>query len=121
MVGRRRDRIGGETLTVWNNESQPDRLAATQVILDEFTESRPAPYLASVRRAQPVLLEESIASLGEGVKNFQRWGFAQGQGPLMVRSAVSSQALAMSADWRQGPGQEKPGSAGDRGGGCRPD
>jgi multiple sugar transport system substrate-binding protein len=27
--------------------------------------------------------EESIASLGEGVENFQRWGFAQGQGPLM--------------------------------------
>ena len=27
-----------ETLTVWNNESQPDRMAATQVILDEFTE-----------------------------------------------------------------------------------
>ena len=28
----------GETLTIWNNESQPDRMAATQVILDEFTE-----------------------------------------------------------------------------------
>jgi multiple sugar transport system substrate-binding protein len=27
--------------------------------------------------------EESIASLGEGVENFQRWGFAQGQGALM--------------------------------------
>jgi multiple sugar transport system substrate-binding protein len=27
--------------------------------------------------------EESIASLGEGVDSFQRWGFAQGQGPLM--------------------------------------
>ena len=27
--------------------------------------------------------EESIASLGDGVENFQRWGFAQGQGPLM--------------------------------------
>jgi multiple sugar transport system substrate-binding protein len=27
--------------------------------------------------------EESIASLGEGVETFQRWGFAQGQGPLM--------------------------------------
>ena len=27
-----------ETLTIWNNESQPDRMAATQVILDEFTE-----------------------------------------------------------------------------------
>jgi multiple sugar transport system substrate-binding protein len=27
--------------------------------------------------------EESIASLGEGVQNFQRWGFAQGQGALL--------------------------------------
>jgi multiple sugar transport system substrate-binding protein len=27
--------------------------------------------------------DESIASLGEGVENFQRWGFAQGQGALM--------------------------------------
>jgi multiple sugar transport system substrate-binding protein len=27
--------------------------------------------------------EESIASLGSGVENFERWGFAQGQGPLM--------------------------------------
>jgi multiple sugar transport system substrate-binding protein len=27
--------------------------------------------------------DESIASLGEGVKSFQRWGFAQGQGPLI--------------------------------------
>jgi multiple sugar transport system substrate-binding protein len=28
----------GETLTVWNNEFQPDRMAATQEILDDFTE-----------------------------------------------------------------------------------
>jgi multiple sugar transport system substrate-binding protein len=28
---------GGETLTVWNNEFQPDRMAATQDILDDFT------------------------------------------------------------------------------------
>ena len=27
--------------------------------------------------------EESIASLGEGVESFQRWGFAQGQGALI--------------------------------------
>jgi multiple sugar transport system substrate-binding protein len=27
--------------------------------------------------------EDSLASLGDGVENFQRWGFAQGQGPLM--------------------------------------
>jgi multiple sugar transport system substrate-binding protein len=27
--------------------------------------------------------EQSIASLGEGVENFQRWGFAQGQGALV--------------------------------------
>jgi multiple sugar transport system substrate-binding protein len=28
----------GETLTVWNNEFQPDRMKATQAILDEFTQ-----------------------------------------------------------------------------------
>ena len=28
----------GETLTVWNNEFQPDRMKATQAILDDFTE-----------------------------------------------------------------------------------
>ena len=27
--------------------------------------------------------EDSIASLGEGVQRFQRWGFAQGQGALV--------------------------------------
>jgi multiple sugar transport system substrate-binding protein len=27
--------------------------------------------------------EESIASLGEGVQSFQRWGFAQGEGALI--------------------------------------
>ena len=27
--------------------------------------------------------EESVASLGDGVENFQRWGFAQGQGALV--------------------------------------
>ena len=35
----------GETLTVWNNEFQPDRMQATQAILDEFTQktgSRPS-------------------------------------------------------------------------------
>jgi multiple sugar transport system substrate-binding protein len=28
----------GETLTVWNNEFQPDRMKATQAILDDFTQ-----------------------------------------------------------------------------------
>jgi multiple sugar transport system substrate-binding protein len=28
----------GETLTVWNNEFQPDRMQATQAVLDEFTQ-----------------------------------------------------------------------------------
>ena len=31
--------LSGETLTVWNHESQPDRLAATEAILDDFTRS----------------------------------------------------------------------------------
>jgi multiple sugar transport system substrate-binding protein len=30
-------KTSGETLTVWNNESQPDRMTATQAILDDFT------------------------------------------------------------------------------------
>ena len=30
-------RPSGETLTVWNNEFQPDRMKATQAILDDFT------------------------------------------------------------------------------------
>jgi multiple sugar transport system substrate-binding protein len=29
--------LSGETLTVWNHEHQPDRLAATEAILDDFT------------------------------------------------------------------------------------
>ena len=31
--------VSGETLTVWNHESQPDRLEATQAILEDFTRS----------------------------------------------------------------------------------
>ncbi len=31
--------VSGETLTVWNHESQPDRLEATQAILEAFTRS----------------------------------------------------------------------------------
>ncbi len=34
-------------------------------------------------RLSSVYSEESIASLGEGVQQFQRWGFAQGQGALV--------------------------------------
>jgi multiple sugar transport system substrate-binding protein len=30
--------IRGQTITVWNNEFQPDRLQATQAILDDFTQ-----------------------------------------------------------------------------------
>ena len=42
----------GETLTVWNNEFQPDRMAATQAILDEFAR------VQEIRAASEHALEE---------------------------------------------------------------
>ncbi len=48
---------GGETLTVWNNESQPDRLAATQAILDEFTET------SGIKTKQVPVPEDQLATL----------------------------------------------------------
>jgi multiple sugar transport system substrate-binding protein len=42
--------------------------------------------------------EESIASLGEGVETFQRWGFAQGQGPLMGALAGEQPVANAAAD-----------------------
>ena len=47
----------GETLTVWNNESQPDRLAATQAILDDFTEK------TGVKTKQVAVPEDQLATL----------------------------------------------------------
>ena len=47
----------GETLTVWNNESQPDRLAATQAILDEFTQKK------GIKTKQVPVPEDQLATL----------------------------------------------------------
>ena len=47
----------GETLTVWNNESQPDRLAATQAILDEFTQK------SGIKTKQVAVPEDQLATL----------------------------------------------------------
>ncbi len=47
----------GETLTVWNNEFQPDRLAATQAILDEFTEK------TGVKTKQVAVPEDQLTTL----------------------------------------------------------
>jgi multiple sugar transport system substrate-binding protein len=47
----------GETLTVWNNEFQPDRMAATQEILDEFTEK------TGVKTKQVAVPEDQLATL----------------------------------------------------------
>ncbi len=48
---------GGETLTVWNNEFQPDRMAATQDILDEFTEK------TGIKTKQVAVPEDQLATL----------------------------------------------------------
>ena len=47
----------GETLTVWNNEFQPDRMAATQAILDEFTEK------TGTKTKQVAVPEDQLATL----------------------------------------------------------
>jgi multiple sugar transport system substrate-binding protein len=47
----------GETLTVWNNEFQPDRMAATQEILDEFTEK------TGIKTKQVAVPEDQLPTL----------------------------------------------------------
>jgi multiple sugar transport system substrate-binding protein len=47
----------GKTLTVWNNESQPDRMAATQAILDDFTKK------TSIKTKLVGVPEDQLASL----------------------------------------------------------
>jgi multiple sugar transport system substrate-binding protein len=47
----------GETLTVWNNEFQPDRMAATQEILDEFTQQ------TGIKTKQVAVPEDQLATL----------------------------------------------------------
>jgi multiple sugar transport system substrate-binding protein len=56
----------GETLTVWNNEFQPDRMAATQDILDEFTEKTGIKTkLVAVPEDQLATLMTNAAAAGE--------------------------------------------------------
>lgn len=47
----------GETLTVWNNEFQPDRMKATQAILDEFTQK------TGIKTKQVAVPEDQLATL----------------------------------------------------------
>jgi multiple sugar transport system substrate-binding protein len=47
----------GETLTVWNNEFQPDRMEATQAILDEFTEQ------TGIKTKQVAVPEDQLPTL----------------------------------------------------------
>jgi len=47
----------GETLTVWNNEFQPDRMAATQEILDEFTQQ------TGIKTKQVAVPEDQLPTL----------------------------------------------------------
>ena len=60
--------------------------------------------------------EDSIASLGDGVENFQRWGFAQGQGALIgaLRGEQPIAERRRRRDRRQGPGAGRQGRAGHR-------
>ena len=56
----------GETLTVWNNESQPDRMAATQAILDDFTKQTGIKTkLVAVPEDQLATLMTNAAAAGE--------------------------------------------------------
>jgi multiple sugar transport system substrate-binding protein len=47
----------GETITVWNNEFQPDRLEATQAILDEFTQK------TGIKTKQVAVPEDQLPTL----------------------------------------------------------
>jgi multiple sugar transport system substrate-binding protein len=56
----------GETLTVWNNEFQPDRMAATQKILDDFTKKTGVKTkLVAVPEDQLATLMTNAAAAGE--------------------------------------------------------
>jgi multiple sugar transport system substrate-binding protein len=56
----------GETLTVWNNEFQPDRMQATQAILDEFTQKTGIKTkLVAVPEDQLSTLMTNAAAAGE--------------------------------------------------------
>jgi multiple sugar transport system substrate-binding protein len=56
----------GETLTVWNNEFQPDRMKATQVILDDFTSKTGIKTkLVAVPEDQLATLMTNAAAAGE--------------------------------------------------------
>jgi multiple sugar transport system substrate-binding protein len=47
----------GETLTIWNNEFQPDRMAATQAILDDFTQK------TGIKTKQVAVPEDQLPTL----------------------------------------------------------
>jgi multiple sugar transport system substrate-binding protein len=56
----------GETLTVWNNEFQPDRMKATQAILDDFTrKTQIKTKLVAVPEDQLATLMTNAAAAGE--------------------------------------------------------
>ncbi len=49
--------LRGQTITVWNNEFQPDRVKATQAILDEFTQK------TGVKTKQVAVPEDQLSTL----------------------------------------------------------
>jgi multiple sugar transport system substrate-binding protein len=49
--------LRGQTITVWNNEFQPDRMKATQAILDEFTQK------TGIKTKQVAVPEDQLPTL----------------------------------------------------------
>jgi multiple sugar transport system substrate-binding protein len=49
--------LRGQTITVWNNEFQPDRVKATQAILDEFTQK------TGIKTKQVAVPEDQLSTL----------------------------------------------------------
>jgi multiple sugar transport system substrate-binding protein len=55
--GGEAESLRGQTITVWNNEFQPDRLKATQAILDEFTQK------TGIKTKQVAVPEDQLSTL----------------------------------------------------------
>jgi multiple sugar transport system substrate-binding protein len=51
------DELRGQTITVWNNEFQPDRVKATQAVLDEFTKK------TGIKTKQVAVPEDQLSTL----------------------------------------------------------
>jgi multiple sugar transport system substrate-binding protein len=77
----------GETLTVWNLEFEPDRLAATKAILDDFTEG------SGIRTRQVPVPEDGLGPMMDDAA-------AGGELPDVVLAASVAQSQRYAADGR---------------------